>query len=311
MLSKQRMDQKPFDFLRFAEREGVPFLMSGHHHCHEGWVQTHCPFCGDGQSGWHLGYPLDGGAFHCWRCGGHSVWEFLSHVLRGGRQHIAQILDTYQTHHLSAPQKRQKSASRPRSAKKPSGLVGLYQVHRKYLLERGFDPDELIRIWDLRGTVGFAGAWNWRLIAPIKNPAGQIVAFTGRALGDIKPRWKTSDKTQMSASPDSLLYGIEKAEDSVLIVEGPSDVWRMGPGAVATLGIAWTEEQANILRQYRNRFILYDPEPQAQRQAKRLAEFLSVFGGMTEILSGPACDPGSLPKREANQIMLELGIRRK
>jgi hypothetical protein len=91
-----------------------------------------------------------------------------------------------------------------------------------------------------------------------------------------------------------------------VFVEGATDVWRLGVGAVAVLGIDWKKEQVAILKNFSRRFVMFDPEPLAQKRAEKLAESLSLYGGETEVITGLKCDPGDLPQDEADQIMKEL-----
>lgn len=92
----------------------------------------------------------------------------------------------------------------------------------------------------------------------------------------------------------------------MVIVEGPTDVWRLGPGAVATLGVDWTVEQALQLKDYSRRYIMFDPDSPGQRRAQGLADWLGMFDGETELIEEMSSDPGGLPQAEADQIMKEL-----
>jgi DNA primase len=153
----------------------------------------------------------------------------------------------------------------------------------------------------------YGGDWSWRIVAPVFDINKNLVAFVGRAIGDIKPKYKISDAADIVGDPKKLLYGIHRArKNSVIIVEGITDVWRIGDNCVALLGIDWTTEQANILRAYRDRYILFDPEVKAQRQAQRLGNWLSLFPGNTEIISGLSSDPADLSKEQAQKIKKRL-----
>jgi hypothetical protein len=96
--------------------------------------------------------------------------------------------------------------------------------------------------------------------------------------------------------------------DSVVAVEGATGVWRIGPGAVGVLGIGWKMEQANRLRRFRKRFILFDPEPKAQARAIGLANVLSGYPGETEVISGFDVDPGDLNDRQVKRIRKACGL---
>jgi len=292
-------------FTRLCQEQNIPFIESGHHHCAEGWIQVNCPFCTDGTHGWHLGFSLVKGNMNCWRCGSHSVYDFIKIKLPG--KSVKQILRQYDDPMFIPEKKIQKP--RRKKAIIPPQVEPMIGIHRNYLLKKNFNPALLQDEWNLHGTKGFSKEWSWRIIAEIKNRAGDVTGYAGRALNDsTKPRWKFSRAEEMSDDPKQMLYGIEKVQDRVLIVEGVSDVWRMGAGAVATFGINWKVEQASILRNFSHRFIMYDNEYQAQWNAKALANWLAPFPGETEIISGLKTDPGDLSQNEADKIKKELGL---
>ena len=295
------------NFIRLCTELNISYLdESGHHHAHDGWVQVNCPFCTDGTHGWHLGYSLDGGSMNCWRCGKHSLREFLALALKHKSISVSQAIRKYEDKTFVPTKKEAKI--RRKKATVPPYMSPLKSIHKTYLKETKFKKG-IIQEWDLWGTTGMAGKWSWRIIAPIRDENFNIVSYSGRAISKaVIPRWKHSKNEEMSMDPRRIIYGIEKIQDRVLIVEGISDVWRMGPGAVGLLGIDWKIEQASILKNFSHRFIMFDPERLAQKRAKELAEWLSPFKGETEIISGLKTDPGDLDQNEADRIMKELGF---
>lgn len=181
--------------------------------------------------------------------------------------------------------------------------------HRKYLEGRKFDPDALERKYGLLGTGYASGNWNWRVVFPIRDGADQIVAWQGRSIGEAAPKYKLSNDKDCLEDPRGMLYGLQDCSgDTIIIVEGATGVWRLGPGTVATLGIDWNVKQANKLRRFHRRFILYDPESLAQHKARQIAEHLAQFPGETEVLSGFETDPGEFPDELVRQIRQEIGV---
>lgn len=97
--------------------------------------------------------------------------------------------------------------------------------------------------------------------------------------------------------------------DSIVIVEGIADAWKLGPGAVSTFGIGFTTPQVLRIKRYQYRFILYDNDPKREGQvaAKKLANILMGFDGTTEIVNlKNVKDPGELDKMDAKQLMDDL-----
>jgi len=295
------------DIIRLCQRYRVPYLESGSPHCGVGWVQLDCPWCQDSDD-WHLGFNIDGGYFHCWKCGGHSAVSVVSALLHiNDAATVRSIIGRYQrtgTHEASAPIERHTNID------PPAGCGPLSPPHRRYLKRRRYRPGHLSRLWGIRGTRYSVPGWSWRIIIPIRNASHDIVAYQGRAIASsVEPKYRMSRNEDIVDDPHTLLYGIEKVPgDTVLIVEGVTGVWRLGPGAVATFGIDWHTQQANILRKYRRRFIMFDPEKEAQQQATKLANWMSIYPGETELIDGLSSDPGDLTDAAAQSIMADIGI---
>lgn len=295
------------DFERLGREAGFPTLPSGHHHCSKDHIQTHCPFCAAGISGWHLGYNTVTGGFSCWRCGSLRRWDVFAALL-----HVrpAQVMGRIRPYILASPLRSRREHRSAGSLIQPPGLGTLHHAHKQYLRGRGFDPVQLARDWQVQGTRWRSGEWNWRVVYPVFAASGKIVAYQGRAIADDAiPRYKMSDEDEIACDPRTLLYGIHCVPgDSVVIVEGAFDVWRIGPGAIATFGIAWKQEQATQLRRFRRRYVLFDPELEAQLQAERLARYLSQFEGQTEIISGLETDPGGMSGKQARHLVQLLRL---
>lgn len=264
--------------------------------------------CSDGQRGYHLGFNVTRGNMNCWRCGPIKLLDGIQGILRCSREKALEALRTY------SDGKRTRAAPariRRREVIPPPGLGPLLGVHRKYLKGRGITLGAA-EDWGLQGTRHLSGLWSWRVCGPIKNEAGDIVCWLGRSIvTDAKPKYRLTDNDKCAEDPKTFLYGIEKVSgDSVIIVEGPADAWNVGPGAVALLGIDWKQEQANKLRRFQRRYVMFDPEPKAQARAQELAEWLSLFPGVTEVVDGLPSDPGSLGRGIVRKLRKSLlGVR--
>ena len=294
------------DFQNICKQYRIAYIGEGHHHCHSGWIQIHCPFCASGESGWHLGFGLKHGNFNCWRCGKKKAWDILIAVFpKRSPSDIMKIVNDNQITKTGIPKKKK---LRRKTIEKPPRMEAMSSAHKKYLKKENYDPDELEKIWNLQGTKHLSGNWSHRIIIPFYDLDENVIAYQGRILSKHgKPKYKMTENDKLPVEPDSIIYGLHKVPgDSIIIVEGCSDVWRMGPGAVATCGIDWKISQANQLRKYKNRFIMFDPENVAQKQAEKLAKWLSFYSGHTEIIDGLSCDPGDLPQKEADDITQEL-----
>jgi DNA primase len=182
----------------------------------------------------------------------------------------------------------------------PRGCQPLLAAHRKYLCSRGFDPDEIIATWGVQG-IGVAPKLGWRLFIPIQYK-GELVSWTTRAIGTSGLRYISASYTEEAISHKHLLYGIDMVAHAVAIVEGPTDAWGIGPGAVGTLGLSWTPEQVKLMTSFPVRVVCFDNTPNAQARARKLADILSLYPGETYRVCMSGKDPASSPKQEIREF---------
>jgi DNA primase len=177
--------------------------------------------------------------------------------------------------------------------------------HREYLRRRRFDPDYLEKEYDLKGT-GHLGRYAFRLIIPIYYE-GKLISYEGRDITDQQDlRYKACPLDQEVIPRKHILYTIDKVPGkTVVVTEGVTDVWRLGPGAVATFGTGFTQEQLILVTKRFDRIILlFDPDDKAQEHAEYLAWQINSLGKEAIIyeLEGVE-DPGSMPQDDADAMM--------
>ncbi len=269
-----------------------------------GWLNTKCPYCEDSSN--HLGYNIHSNYFNCWKCGWHPVDETLSILLDIHKADIPKLLKEYKTHFIESDKKPVRTI---KQIQLPSSLP-LNNRHRQYLSDRDFNPDKLIERYNLTGT-SHIGNYKFRIIAPILY-GQKIVSYQGRDITEkSKTPYKACPNNEEIRPHKHCLYALDNVPgDTVIIVEGITDVWRLGNGAVATFGIKFKLEQVNLLRRFKKRYIFFDNDPDAQKQANKLANLLSHFDGETyELFSTDMTDPGALKQSQADNIMKEIGLK--
>ncbi len=180
----------------------------------------------------------------------------------------------------------------------------------QYLRSKGFE-DELIKDAGLASYSERHGMtsqfWN-RVMFPIQDINHRVIGFGGRVLGDGEPKYLNSPETMIFDKRRNL-YGLNYARTArsgnIILCEGYMDVIAMhqaGFGqAVASLGTAFTPEQANLLRRYTDNVLLaYDSDGAGVKAALRCIGILREAG-----LAGKVID--MRPYKDPDEFMKALG----
>lgn len=280
------------DILKLYQDLHIPFRDKGHKHCRQGWVQVECPFC-YGNPGYHLGYCIDSksqfaGKFICWRCGGKKTLDVLSNLLNMDKGQIRSVISIYYVGPSGAfsyqqPKSKPRRGKILRDVELPTNTKPIEKVlgARKYLESRRFDPKELEHTWGIMATGPGALVkvenqvidYSYRIIVPVMYQ-GKRVSFQARDwTGKSKRKYLACPKPIESLHHKDMLYGMDKCEgmDSVVLVEGVTDVWRIGTGALACFGIKYRLPQVRMLfENFQKVIVAFDPDPQAKEQARRI-----------------------------------------
>lgn len=134
-----------------------------------------------------------------------------------------------------------------------------------------------------------------RVMFPIIDLRGNVVAFGGRILTDEKPKYiNTSDTPVYHKS--SGLFAMNFAKDAgsrqLILAEGYMDVISLHAAgfqtAIASLGTSLTEEQARILKRYADEVVIcYDSDAAGQRATQRAIPILKNAGLFVKVLTVP------------------------
>ena len=145
-----------------------------------------------------------------------------------------------------------------------------------------------------------------RIMFPIIDVTGNVVAFGGRVMGDSMPKYLNSSDTPVfkkSRQLYALNFAKNNCADNIILCEGYMDVIALhGAGfnnAVATLGTAVTPEHARILNRHTKSVIIsYDSDEAGQRAADKAFRLLGEVGLDTKILKlGDVKDPDDYIKK--------------
>ena len=262
----------------------------------ENWVGIVCPMPGCGQGGkFGRGIHVSSLATTCWKCGPERISTVLAAASGRDIGQVAKLV---------------KGADRlfvPREAKStgkynpPRGVAPLLPIHQQYLKKRRYDPDELVELWGISG-IGNESRLPWRIFIPISD-GSKPVSWTTRAIGEkVELRYLSAPPEDESVPLKHLVGGLQHVYHSVVVVEGPFDMFRIGPGSVCTFGLTVTSDQVLLLSKFAVRVIVFDNDPVAQGRAQKLANALSVFPGTTDIIQLSGHDPDTAPEEELEEL---------
>lgn len=297
-----------FDIQAYLLHIGVQYWLPGSPNVGNGWVGIRCIYCNDHHN--HLGINLTYKNFKCWLCGaGGGLLTFIQDVENVGYGPAVRRVEEFESDIPFEFEERKRSSIKGVDILPPYCMGELTNTQRQYLIGRRFDPDALVDKWGLLGGP-ITGDWQYRIIIPV-HLKGEIVTWIGMdATGQNPVKYRAAPVEESYVPVSEVVYGADHVHGTALIVEGPTDVWRMGFGAVALLGMETSESKIKSLLaldadQY---YVMLDAEPEAQRRAFRLAHTLSKHQRKVELLKLVSGDPAELSIEEATNFRLELGL---
>lgn len=280
-----------------------------------------CPFHNEKTPSFSVSPDKD--MYYCFGChAGGSVFQFIQHVERCDFPDAVRLLaeraglEPPKTTQARQDDKRPLYFDAMRAAARfyhsqlyaPQGQKGLEYLHKRGVSDAiirrfgiGWAPeqgDALIRHFEEQGMdikalapIYLTGEKNGRrydffrrrVMFPVVDRRGNVVAFGGRVLDDSQPKYINTPETPIFKKRENL-YGINlvhkrKQVDKLFIAEGYMDVVSLHAAgidwAVATLGTALTVEQARLLKRYTNNLYLgYDGDSAGQQAMLRGGDVL-------------------------------------
>ena len=189
-----------------------------------------------------------------------------------------------------------------------------------HLKEKGYTESDMLaaNVISKSERGGFYDRFRKRVMFPIINIRGNIVAFSGRAMpGEDKQAGKyvnTADTPVYKKSEN--LFGINFAKsvcsERVILVEGNMDVISLHQAGfentVAPLGTAFTTEQANLLSRYTKEIVLMlDADAAGQKAVRRASELLENTGLSVRVVVVPdGKDPDEYIKKNGKERFAAL-----
>lgn len=166
-----------------------------------------------------------------------------------------------------------------------------------HLKAKGFKYEEMVNanLAYARENSNVSARFFDRVMFPIIDLRGNVIAFGGRIMSDQKPKYlNTSDTLAFKKSLNLFSLNFAKVDNDgvLLLVEGYMDVialYQAGfTNAVATLGTALTAEQARIMSRYAKEVVIcYDSDEAGQKAASRAIDLLRQTGVLIKVISVP------------------------
>ena len=162
--------------------------------------------------------------------------------------------------------------------------------------DKGFEKDELVRGGLAVNREGkIYDKFRDRLMFPVIDMRGDVIAFGGRAIGDAEPKYLNSPETLVFSKRRSL-YGINLAKNTkrgnIILCEGNVDVVTLHQAgfdnAVASMGTALTTEQTRLISRFSKEIIIcYDNDSAGIKATERALEILKNSEFTVKVLKLP------------------------
>ena len=170
------------------------------------------------------------------------------------------------------------------------------------------------------GERGHYDRFRGRLMIPIEDVDGHVIAFGGRVMGAGEPKYMNSPESPVYTKGNNL-FGLSRTREAIrqagfsLLVEGYFDLialWGAGiQNVVATLGTALTRAQVDLLRRYASRVAaVFDPDEAGRKALARSLElFLAGNVHAKAVILPDGHDPDDFVRTRGREKMEELVAR--
>ena len=183
---------------------------------------------------------------------------------------------------------------------------------------RGYSPQELEAAGlAARGKSHMYDKFRNRVMIPIRDPKGHIVGFGGRVLDDSTPKYLNTAETEWF-NKRRILFGMDvaykpiRATKQAVIVEGYMDAISLHAAgidnAVASMGTAFAQEQAKLLKRIADEVIFsYDSDSAGRRASVRAVSIAREAGLKVRIATVPdGKDPDEFVRRHGKEAFLQV-----
>ena len=185
--------------------------------------------------------------------------------------------------------------------------------------KRGCTPELLVQAGLVAegGRSGFYDKFRNRVMIPIKDPRGRIVGFGGRVLDNSTPKYLNTSETQWF-NKRRLLFGLDIAARAIrqsrqaIVVEGYMDAISLHAAGidnvVASMGTAFAEEQARLLKRMAEEVVFCYDSDSAGRNASVRAVSIARSAGLKVRIAGvpDGKDPDEFVRHHGKEAFLAV-----
>lgn len=302
------MNVQGFDLRAYLNATNTPFWEAGKN-VSRGWLGMQCLYCNDHHN--HMGVHLVRKNISCWLCGAKgSLTDLITDLENISYRAAVDRIEEYQGFAHLEPEERERLEDIGQSVL-PDDCRPLTSTHREYLEDvRGFDADRLVRDWGLcSGPV--VGAWKHRIIIPVV-VEGRTMTFVGMDhTGKRDAKYLAAPVEESFIPTSELVYGADYAGRNAVVVEGTTDAWRIGRGALATFGMTPGNRRIVHLLSLRveHFYVLYDGEMEADKHARNLVAVLRKGNKKADALElSRGDDPDMFTAQEVADLRYDLKL---
>lgn len=268
-----------------------------------------CPIhCGDGHDAFHVN--LARNVFHCFACGaGGTVLDFVAAMegcsLSEAAQRLQGIMCSSTPLTLTLNEKELVTERRRVSLPLNFKLTGIDYAH-PYLAERGITEQTAVEF-----GVGFyagPGLMHGRLVIPIHNADGQLIAYCGRSVDQTQPRYRVPPAFAKSEILFNMHRAAAGAGNSVVVVEGFFDcmkVHQAGVRSVAALmgAVLYGPQRSILLERFRHVILFLDGDPTGRKASTVIAQPLRPYCSVRVVSLPGGTQPDQLPVEDIGDIL--------
>lgn len=296
-----------YDLLEFLEDKcTVQYWLEGKN-ISKGWVGFNCVYCDDKSN--HLGIEISTGMVFCWKCGSHNFIKTILKLTDCTYEEAKKVVFSKKSRRF----KQEKKRCSEKNFFLPKEIISKWpKKHLDYLKKRNFNPKLIIKKYNLK-PVYTTGKYKFRIVIPIIMEK-KIVSFICRDItGKQEPKYLMPQKQNSILTPKQCVYNYDSLTIgcNCILVEGPTDVWRMGDNSISFFGTKYTVDQILLIKKKKinTLFVLYDNDSPGKKSAIKVASVIAPLVQNIEIVSlQKHLDPGDLKPEEAEIIRRELGF---